>query len=318
MKRVNGIYDRICAIENLELAEAKAMKRRVKNYGVQLHLKKRDANIALLQMHLQNGTYKTSPYKIFKIYEPKERLIYRLPFFPDRICHHAIMNILEPIWVSIFTRDTYSCIKGRGIHGVFKKLKADLKDIPGTKYCLKLDIRKFYQSIDHEILKTIIRKKIKDTKLLKLLDEVIDSAPGVPIGNYLSQYFANLYLAYFDHWMKEDKGVKYYYRYADDIVVLSDSKQELHTLFTAMRTYLQDNLKLELKPNYQVFPVSARSIDFIGYRFYHTHILLRKSIKKSMCKAFRANKTSAKAAYAGWAIHADCKNLLRKIGYEKV
>lgn len=112
---------------------------------------------------------------------------------------------MEPIWVSVFTADTYSCIKERGIHSLAKKLRDNLdKDPEGTKYCLKLDIRKFYPSLNHDILKGIIRKKIKDEDLLWLLDEIIDSADGVPIGNYLSQFFANLYLAYFDHWVKEE------------------------------------------------------------------------------------------------------------------
>ena len=120
------------------------------------------------------------------------------------------MNILEPIWLSIFTKDTYSCIKNRGIHKLVNNLKKALKSDPeGTKYCLKLDIKKFYPSINHDILKIQVRKKIKDSKVLALLDEIIDSTDsltprvGVPIGNYLSQYFANVYLSEFDHIMKE-------------------------------------------------------------------------------------------------------------------
>ena len=162
----------------------------------------REQNIQELHHQLMEGTFRTSPYDIFKIYTPKERDIYRLPYYPDRIVHHAVMNILEPIWCSIFTADTYSCIKGKGIHAAARKLKQYLReDPPGTRYCLKIDIRKYYPSIDHDILKQIIRRKIKDRRLLALLDEIIDSAEGVPIGNYLSQYFANLYLAYFDHWI---------------------------------------------------------------------------------------------------------------------
>lgn len=139
------------------------------------------------------------------------------------------MNILEPIWLSIFTKDTYSCIKNRGIHKLVNNLKKALKSDPeGTKYCLKLDIKKFYPSINHDILKQIIRYKIKDEELLQLLDEIIDSAEGVPIGNYLSQFFANLYLAYFDHWIKEILKVIYYFRYCDDITILGSSKEELH------------------------------------------------------------------------------------------
>lgn len=113
-----------------------------------------------------------------------------------------------------------------------------------------MDIRKFYPSVNHDILKAIIRKKIKDDDLLWLLDEIIDSADGVPIGNYLSQFFANLYMAYFDHWVKEELKVKYYYRYADDIVLLSDSKEQLRNWLLAIKVYLTSMLKLKLKDNY--------------------------------------------------------------------
>lgn len=138
-----------------------------------------------------------------------------------------------------------------------------------------LDIRKFYPSIDHEVLKGIIRKKIKDQKLLQLLDEIIDSAEGVPIGNYLSQFFANLYLTYFDHWLKEDKQVKYYFRYADDIVILHKDKEYLRELFEEMKQYL-DTLKLTFKDNYQIFKVEDRGISFVGYVIRHDYTLVRK------------------------------------------
>ena len=149
------------------------------------------------------------------------------------------MNIMEPIWTNIFIKNTYSCIKNRGIHALRNDLESDLKKYPDkTKYCLKMDIKKFYPSLDHEILKEIIRKKIKDKYLLVLMDEIIDSAPGVPIGNYLSQFFANLYLTYFDHWLKEECRCKFYYRYADDIVILSDNKEFLHNILCAIKIYL--------------------------------------------------------------------------------
>lgn len=158
---------------------------------------------------------------------------------------------MEPIWVSVFTADTYACIKGRGIHLLLKNLRKTLdKDPEGTKYCLKLDIKKFYPSINHDILKQVLRKKIKDEDLLWLLDEIIDSAEGVPIGNYLSQFFANLYMAYFDHWVKEELKVKYYFRYADDIVLLADSKEQLRSWLVTIKLYLTHVLKLRLKENY--------------------------------------------------------------------
>src|SRR5574344_1946182 len=128
MKRVGNIYNEIISLENLKLADEKARGGKLKSYGIKLHDKNRENNILKLHEQLKNKTYKTSEYNIFKIYEPKERDIYQLPYFPDRIVHHAVMNILEPIWVSIFTSDTFSCIKGRGIHVCWKKVEDALRD----------------------------------------------------------------------------------------------------------------------------------------------------------------------------------------------
>ena len=201
----------------------------------------------------------------------------------------------------------------------------------GTTYCLKIDVRKFYPSIDHEIMKVVVRRKIKDVRLLALLDEIIDSAPGVPIGNYLSQYFANLFLSYFDHWLKEDKKVKYYFRYADDIVILSPNKDELHDLLHEMRAYLHDRLNLKVKKNYQVFPVDSRGIDFLGYVFFHSHTKLRKCIKKKLCRRVaqlnKKRQTPTMEVYKqqicswwGWCKYCNSVNfvnqLSKKIPYE--
>src|ERR1700741_3403495 len=232
MKRIGNIYPQIYSMENLQLADKKAMKGKSGQYGVQVHLTNQEQNIQQLHIILRDKTYTTSAYTTFKVFEPKERDVYRLPYFPDRITHHAIMNILEPIFVSVFTADTYSCIKGKGIHAASNALKEALKDVENTQYCLKLDIKKFYPNVDHDILKQLLRRKFKDNDLLWLLDEIIDSADGVPIGNYLSQYFANYYLTGFDHWIKEVKKVKNYFRYADDLVILSSNKAYLHALLS--------------------------------------------------------------------------------------
>ena len=323
MKRVNNLYPSIYAADNIELADKKARKCKRTRYGVRKHDQNKEIDNYALHLSLLNENYKTSEYTTYKIYEPKERIIFRLPYYPDRITHHAIMNIMEPIWTKIFTRDTYSCIKGRGIHALVKKLQSDLrKDPNGTMYCAKMDIRKFYPSINHEILKSIVKKKIKDKSLLKLLFEIIDSADGVPIGNYLSQFFANLYMAYFDHWVKEELKVRYYYRYADDIVLLSDDKNQLRNWVLAIKVYLTNVLELKLKDNYQIYPVESIGIDFVGYVCYHDHTLLRKSIKLKLLglvKAYSNNLISKQklqlkmASYFGWLKYCDSKNLLKKI-----
>lgn len=315
MKRLKNLYDKIISIENLELADIKARKGRSKNKHVLEHDKNKEENILKLHHALKNKTYTTSQYNTFKIYEPKERLIFSLNYYPDRIVHHAIMNILEPIFVKTFTANTFSCIKGRGIHGAVKDLKNALKDVDDTKYCLKLDIKKFYPSINHDILKKILRRKFKDKDLLWLLDDIIDSAEGVPIGNYTSQYFANLYLTYFDHWIKEVKKVKYYFRYADDIVILSSDKQYLHQLLGEIRDYLDTNLLLTVKKNYQIFPVAVRGIDFLGYVFFsHTWILIRKSIKQRFARMMKYNYNKHSfSSYYGWIKHCNGRHFLKKM-----
>lgn len=321
MKRIGNLYNQICSIENLELADKTARRGKQNSYGVRLHDQDRKSNIERLHDSLLNKTFKTSAYSHFQLVcdNGKTREIARLPYYPDRIVHHAVMNVLEPIWVSVFTQDTYSCIKGRGIHLAVKRLKAILKsDKKSTSYCLKMDVRKFYPSVNHTCLKLIIRKKIKDKDLLWLLDEIIDSSAGVPIGNYLSQYFANLYLAYFDHWIKEELHVKYYFRYCDDMVILGTNKEDLHELRLIITQYLANNLKLQVKDNWQVFPVAVRGIDFLGYRFYHTHTLLRKSLKQSFARVCVRNDYPAMASYYGWASHCNSYNLLKKINYEEI
>jgi RNA-directed DNA polymerase len=337
MKRYSGLHDKLCTIENIEVADDNARKNKNKKYGINKHDKNRQYENEDLVDKLFNLKYKTSKYSLYKIYEPKERIIYRLPYYPDRIAHHAIMNVVKYIWTKSFIHNTYSCIEGRGIHLCANNLKRDLRKYPNeTKYCLKLDIRKFYPSIPHNGLKKCIRKKIKDKDFLMILDEIIDSTDnvrdvsskltnkigiGVPIGNYLSQYFANLYLSELDHLCKEELKCKFYYRYADDIVILSDDKDFLHKVLIYIKLYVH-TIGLKVKDNYQIYPVDSRGINFVGYVFYHTHTLIRKSIKYKIIRLVNSylnreiDKKEFKVrmcAYYGWLKHADAKNLLYKI-----
>lgn len=330
MERVRDLYKNIISVDNLNLADEKAREDKEKTYGVILHDKNRESNILKLHEQLEDRSYKTSAYKIFTIYENKPRIIYQLPYYPDRIMHHAIMNVFEQIWVPIFTADTYSCIKGRGIMGAARKVKKAIRDCDNACYCLKIDVKKFYPSIDHDVLKRIVRQKVKCEDTLALLDEIINSADGVPIGNYLSQYFANLILAYFDHVIKEVKKVKYYFRYADDMVFFSDNKEDLHSLLCDIKEYLRCEVSLELKENFQVFPLvenhqqrHGRGLDFVGFVFYHKETRMRKSIKQSMCrKVAKLNKIDGItyqeyikgiAGWLGWAKHSDSDYLLWRI-----
>lgn len=324
MKRYNNLYEKIWNMDNIREAHKNAQ--RGKKYYQEVKMVNADPEkyLSQIQATIRDKTFRNSKYEIFtKIDSGKEREIYKLPYFPDRIIHHCVMQVLEPIWMKTFIADTYAALKDRGIHKGVKRIKEALRDEDGTKYCLKFDIKKFYPSIDHDILKVIIRRKIKDADVLWLLDEVIDSADGVPIGNYLSQYFGNLYLTYFDHWIKETKYCRYYFRYCDDIVILDNSKECLHELFTEIQEYLSSNLKLSIKGNYQVFPVDKRGIDFLGYRFFHGYTLLRKSIAKrfkdKVLRIVRNHKmldvdqvVNGIMSYWGWIKYGNCLNLVKK------
>ena len=322
MKRYGNLYSKIYDRENIRLAHENA--RRGKRFYKEVKMIDADPEKYATKIYtmLKNKTFRNAEYVRFERVEGgKLRNIAKLPYYPDRIIHHCIMNILEPIWMRLFVRDTYSSMKGRGIHDGANRMKGFLQDKPGTRYCLKLDVRKYYPSINHDILKAIVREKIKCRDTLWLLDEIIDSAPGLPIGNYLSQYLANLYLTYFDHWMKEEKRMRYYARYCDDIVVLHSDKTFLHSLFREIQQYMNDNLNLTVKGDWQVFPTRIRGIDFLGYRFFGSHTVIRKSIAKSYQKRSRKivkrNKATASdicavMSYFGWFIHANGRNLWRK------
>lgn len=319
MKRYGNLYPQICSMENIHTAHLNARKGKAHYHEVQMVNANEELYLPKIQNMLLNKTFRNSEYTTFmKLDGTKEREIFKLPYFPDRIIHHCIVQVLEPIWMKTLIADTYSSLKGRGIHKGVKRIKAALTDKKNTTYCLKLDIRKFYPSINHDILKTVLQRKIKDPDVIWILNEIIDSTDGVPIGNYLSQHFGNLYLSGFDHYMKEQMHCKYYFRYCDDVVILHASKEHLADLRIKASEYLEKNLKLQLKNNWQVFPVGIRGIDFLGYRFYPTHTTLRKSIATRFKQTISQIKSSTPKtsgmvnsimSYQGWLKYADCHNL---------
>lgn len=312
MKRKGNLFENIISIENLQLADSKAQKGKKYQKGIRRHNKKRELNILNLHISLKEEKYKTSKYSIFPIYEPKKRIISVLEYYPNRIVHWAIINYLQNIFTNCFISQTCSCIKFRGIHKALKILAKYLREEKGTTYCLKIDIKKFYPSVNKQILKKKLRTKLKDRKLLNLLDEIIDSnEQGLPLGNLLSSWFANFYLNDFDHWIKENKRIKYYLRYSDDCIILGNDKEKLHSLRREIQIYLKE-IGLRLS-NYQVFPVSARGIDFLGYRSFHKYRLIRNSIKKRFKRMMRKYRnTKSIASYKGWLIHANTINLQNK------
>lgn len=330
MKRHKDLYTKICSFENLKLAHQNAKKGKGWYKEVKMVDENPEYYLGLLQEMLVNKTYKTSKYETFiKKDSGKQREIFKLPYFPDRICQWAILQVIEPIIIGTLTTDTYSAIPNRGIHLCLSKLNNAVRhDVPGTQYCLKLDAKKYYPSINHTILKEKYRRIFKDKDLLWLLDEIIDSTPGdtgIPIGNYLSQYSGNFYFSEFDHWIKETKFRKYYFRYMDDIVILGETKEELHQLKKEIAEYFSTKLKLRIKENWQVFPTFVRGIDYVGYRTFLNYKLLRKSTCKQFKKkmiAISKKKLEGKDlshsewcsinSYKGWLIYCDSYRLNEK------
>lgn len=319
MKTYSNLYEQIYDIDNLRVALYNASKGKKNVRSVNRVLKDPDKYLLELQVLLKEQRFVNGPYHIFNIVERgKKRQIYSLPFYPDRIVHHAIVQVCAGFWIKSFIRDTYASIPGRGIHDGVRRIKGHIPNCSGY-YALKCDVSKFYPSVNHKILKALLKKQIKDEQLLKLLDIIIDSGPGVPIGNYLSQYFGNIVLSPLDHWLKEEKQIKYYYRYCDDFVILHPSKEYLHRLRTEIASKLKE-LGLTLKSNWQIFPIEKRGLDFLGYRFWSNKTKIRKSSLKNFERRLKVKRMTLNevlrvkqciGTYKGWLKYCDKRGFVR-------
>lgn len=311
MKRYGNLYGKIYSYENLQLAHKKARK----DKSFYNEVKMVDANEEYYLTQIQNmliwKTYsiKPSDYTVFKKMDKgKEREIFKLDYFPHRIMQHALMNVIQDILLKSFIDNTFASIPNRGIHLCLKRMNKDIQNNKlGTRYCLKMDIKKFYPNINQNILKELFRRKFKDKDVLWLINTIINSMEGekgIAIGSLFSQWAGNFYLTFFDHWLKEEKHIKYYYRYCDDIVILHRDKDFLHQIRKEIQEYLKDDLDLTLKNNWQVFPTRVRAIDFVGYRHFDDYILLRKStaknMKKKLKKIYKRCKRGISLTYSEW------------------
>ena len=329
MKRYGNLYCKIYDMDNLRLAHQNARKDKLFYKEVKMVDADPDYYLGIIQDMLIKKTYKVSEYDVSIINDKgKERELMKLPYFPDRIIQWAIMLQVEDIFMKTFCTHTCASIKNRGIKKASELTDKYMKDRFNTKYCLKIDISKFYPNINHEILKNMLRKKFKDKDLLKLLNKIIDSIPdnkGVPIGSYISQFLANFYLSYFDHWLKENMKIKYIVRYMDDVVIFHHSKEYLHWLKKQMDIYLETKLDLKIKPNWQVFPTAIRGVDFVGFRHFFGYKLLRKStckkFKKKMVvirkkmdagKLINYSEWCSANSYNGWLKWCDSYRLCKK------
>lgn len=367
MTGTKDLFNSICSMDNLYRAYQNAKSGKGWYKEVKQIEKRPFYYLAGLQYMLKNHLFKTSEYEIFILNEgKKKRDVYKLPFFPDRIAQWAILQVIEPFLVANMTADTYSAIPGKGIQPIVNDLRGYYKtkiidgkkksvwvpsillsDEENTRYCYKIDLHHYYQSINHEVLKQKFRKVFKDPELLWLLDEIADSIntateedlielslsgeievdpnTGIPIGNYMSQYSGNFYLSSFDHWVKEELHVKHYYRYMDDVVIFASSKEELHEIHRKVTAYTRDYLHLNIKGNYQIFPTKVRGVDFVGYRFFGEYTLLRKSTAINFKRKMRACRKKMENnipptysewcsfnSYKGWLGNCDSYRLSKK------
>jgi len=324
------LYDRLCRFENLYNAYLKARKnKRYRQDVLEFSINLED-NLINIQRRLMNGTYKPGPYYSFYVNDPKRRLILALGF-EDRVVQHALNNIIEPIFERSFIFDSYACRKGKGTHTGADRLTYFLRKAKrnwGKVYCFKGDIQQYFPSIDRGVLFGLISLKIKDVCLLKIIKTVIFDTPGIkgiPIGNLTSQLFANIYLSELDHFIKEKMRIKYYLRYMDDFVVLEQSKISLRSTWTQIEHYLIVNLRLNLNQKSSIFPID-QGVDFLGYRIWPTHRLLRKRSMKRMRRGLKHFQTQysrreidfdtinrSVSAWIGHAQHANTYNLRRKM-----
>ena len=339
MQTYNNLYDKLCSYENLLLAFKKARKDKTKKDYVIKFEENLENNLKILQFELVNKIYKPRKLKLFIIRDPKTRKICKSAF-RDRIIHHAIVNILEPIYEKIFIYDSYASRKNKGQHKALERLdyfkrKVSLsgKKLKGIRdrnyvcgYCLKADIKKYFDNVDHKTLINIIKKKIKDENVIWLINQVIsnkmggDSKKGMPLGNYTSQFFANVYLNELDNFVKHELKVNYYIRYVDDFVILHNHKEELECYKKEINDFLDNNLLIELHEEKSKIIPLHRGIHFLGFRNFYYFRLLRKSnirqIKRNLISWNELDKEYLTDRVEGWKAHAshgNSYNLINKL-----
>ncbi len=293
-KKIRKCFDKNLTFEKMIEAHERAKKGKLNRYEILNFDLNLENNIVNLVENIKNSRYKVGIYRSFTVYEPKERVIKALPYV-DRVVHQwYVEEFIKKYIVAKFIKDTYACICGRGTHKAVNSLQKYMRiaqrNYGRDYYILKMDIKKFFYSIDHAILLMIMEEYIKDKKLLQFTELLIDSDDeivGIPIGNYSSQFFGNIYLDKLDKFVKNHLKVKYYVRYMDDFVLLVKDRGEAIKLYLVIKKFLTDDLKLTLNSKSRYYPNSF-GVDFCGYRIWSTHKLIRKGskkrIKRNVCK----------------------------------
>lgn len=340
-KRAGHLFEKICDLNNIKAAILNASKKKRRQKCVRKILKDLDAYAKRIQKMLISQSYRPSKY-ITRIINDgirqKKRNIAKPRFYPDQCIHHALIQVIEPCFMKGMYYYCCGSVTGRGDKRIRKAIRRWIRKKPGkSKYVLKMDVHHFYESIDHGVLKKVLMKKIKDKRVLWLCFLIIDSYPkGIPIGNYTSQWFCNLFLEFLDHKIKEFLGKDYLYtRYIDDMVVIGPNKRKLHKARKMVEAELA-GVNLELKGNWQVFRLKStvpnlcrkeertkdRPLDFLGIKFYRDgSMTIRKSVlrrvkrKANKIKSLGSNisprNASGMMAYMGRIHYSDSENLFR-------
>ncbi len=316
-------YNNIISLENLLEAWKEFVKRKRNRKDIQEFERNLMSNIISLHNNLSNMTYKHLVYEFFKIYDPKERDIHKASV-RDRLLHHALHRKLYLFFDRTFISDSFSCRLDKGTHRAIDRFRRFFykasQNNTKTVHVLKCDIKKFFASIDQDILMNILNKYIFDKDILKLVSKIVSSfhlsetGVGLPLGNLTSQLLVNIYMNEFDQFIKHKIKVKYYIRYADDFVILSKSKDWLESLIPKIQLFLSEKLKLRLHPNKVSIKTLSSGIDFLGWVHFPYHRVLRTSTKKRMLRNIENNPRPATiASYIGLLKHGNSYKLKKQI-----
>lgn len=332
-KTIRNVYDDAVSFEKLLKAHKKSRCGKREKREVILFELNLENELLRIERELKHGTYKHGKYKEFKIYEPKERII-KSSSYSDRVVHRwYVENFMKPYFVPQFINTSYAGIEQRGMHKASKDVQRAMK-IAKTNwkdyYIVKMDVTKYFQNIDKKILWNILKRKIKDRKLLWLTREILlstEGMKGLPLGNYTSQMFANIYLNELDQYAKHNLKCKYYFRYMDDIVILSKDKQNAQYILNKITNYLKENLRLTLNSKTKIFK-NIQGVNFCGYMINEERLKIRNTSKyrmkrklKKYTKELKEGKitlTEIQRSIAGWlgyVKHADSYCLRKSMFY---
>ncbi len=317
-------HNDIISLDNLLSAWQEFVKGKRSRKDVQEFERNLMGNIISLHKNLATQTYTHSAYEAFNISDPKPRNIHKAKV-RDRLLHHALYRKLYQFFDRTFIADSYSCRYGKGVHRAMNRFRTFVytvsKNDTHTCWVLKCDIRKFFASIDHCVLKQILAKYIPDKSILWLLGRVIDSFHtkdkhdiGLPLGDLTSQLLVNIYMNKFDQFMKHKLKAKYYVRYADDFVILSQNRQRLENILPKMKDFLQSELKLELHPDKVSIQTCSSGVDFLGWVHFPNHRVLRTVTRKRMARALRVGVSEgALHSYRGLLLNGNAYKISQEI-----